>query len=117
LIISSQGALKETTAGGQGYGTVYKMTPSGSLTTLYQFDGTHGATPFGPLVQATNGNFDGAAGGGTYGYGVVFKITRLAVRHRWCGSRGVKGDPLLGLHGKGAGDRLSSHLRYSPAVK
>jgi uncharacterized repeat protein (TIGR03803 family) len=70
-----------TSAGGQGYGIVYKMTPSGNLTTLYQFprDCSQGCGPIGPLVQATNGNFYGTAGGGTYGYGVVFRVTRTGV--------------------------------------
>jgi uncharacterized repeat protein (TIGR03803 family) len=61
---------------GGGSGTVYKLTPSGTLTTLYQFDGTHGEFPSAPLVQGTNGNFYGTTQqGGSTGAGVVFKIT------------------------------------------
>ncbi len=67
------------TAGGQA-GTVFKMTPSGTLTTLYNFcsqpqcaDG--GASSAG-LLQASDGNFYGTtAGGGAHGYGTVFAIT------------------------------------------
>jgi uncharacterized repeat protein (TIGR03803 family) len=73
---------------GNGCGTVYKITPSGNFTTLYPFDFTHGATPWGPLVQGTDGNFYGTtAAGGTGSGGVVFKITpagKLTVLHSFC---------------------------------
>ncbi len=53
-------------------GTVFEITPTGTLTTLHTFDGTtDGASP-GTLVQATDGNLYGTTGGG---YGTVFKIT------------------------------------------
>jgi len=61
-------------------GTVYKITPSGRLTTLYSFCSqsgcTDGAYPNGRLVQATDGNFYGITnGGGAVSSGTVFKIT------------------------------------------
>ena len=56
-------------------GTVFKITPSGTLTTLYSFDGADGYGPNG-LVQATNGRFYGTAGsGGAYGDGTVFSLS------------------------------------------
>ncbi|MGD0125825.1 MAG: choice-of-anchor D domain-containing protein [Terriglobia bacterium] len=59
-----------------GCGTVFKITPGGTLTTLYRFDGTHGVEPFGGLIQATDGNFYGTAyTGGEYNWGTVFRIT------------------------------------------
>jgi uncharacterized repeat protein (TIGR03803 family) len=58
------------------YGTVFRTTPSGALTTLHSFDSTDGASPYAPLIQATDGNFYGTTyDGGTYGYGTVFRIT------------------------------------------
>jgi len=62
-------------------GTVFKMTPAGTLTTLYRFcsqtNCTDGINPVGSLVQAPNGDFYGVAHfGGVYGGGTVFKITR-----------------------------------------
>src|ERR1035437_9872657 len=57
------------------YGTVFKITPSGTLTTLHSFDDTDGAGP-GGLIQASDGNFYGTTWvGGANGYGTVFKIT------------------------------------------
>jgi uncharacterized repeat protein (TIGR03803 family) len=59
-----------------GYGTLFKITPGGTLTTLYQFDFTHGAQPYAGPVQGTDGNFYGTTcSGGPYGQGTVYKIT------------------------------------------
>lgn len=59
-----------------GCGTVFKLTPTGVLTTLYSFHTGDGQSPFAGLVQARDGNFYGTTGyGGAYGYGTVFKIT------------------------------------------
>ncbi len=46
-----------------GCGTVFEITPAGTLTTLHTFDSTDGANP-GGLVQATNGTFYGTTYGG-----------------------------------------------------
>jgi uncharacterized repeat protein (TIGR03803 family) len=65
-----------TTVCGSGCGTIYKITPAGTLTTLYQFDITHGYAPYGPLVLGTDGNFYGTTTFGTSANaGVIFKIT------------------------------------------
>ena len=65
-----------TTKCGGGCGTIYKITPAGALTTLYEFDITHGYAPYGPLVLGTDGNFYGTTPyGTTANAGVVFKIT------------------------------------------
>jgi uncharacterized repeat protein (TIGR03803 family) len=64
-----------------GCGTVFRMTPSGTLTTLYnfctpQYNCADGSIPMGSLVQARSGDFYGTTSeGGTYGGGTVFKIT------------------------------------------
>jgi uncharacterized repeat protein (TIGR03803 family) len=42
-----------------GCGTVFKITPGGTLTTLYRFVGTDGGYPVAGLVLATDGNFYG----------------------------------------------------------
>jgi uncharacterized repeat protein (TIGR03803 family) len=59
-----------------GCGTVFKITPTGKLTTLHTFTGPDGRTPYGKLVQGTDGNLYGTtAEGGAYDKGTVFKIT------------------------------------------
>lgn len=78
LVQATNGNLYGTTyaGGANGYGTVFKITPSGTLTTLYSFDVTDGANPYAGLVQAINGNLYGTTyAGGTNGYGTVFEIT------------------------------------------
>ena len=58
-----------------GCGTVFKITPSGTLTTLHSFDSADGL-PCAGLIQATDGNFYGTtAAGGANDNGTVFKIT------------------------------------------
>jgi uncharacterized repeat protein (TIGR03803 family) len=63
--------------GASGAGTVFKITPTGALTTLYSFSGgLDGAVPTGDLVQGRDGSFYGVTvGGGTNDKGTVFKIT------------------------------------------
>jgi uncharacterized repeat protein (TIGR03803 family) len=64
-----------------GCGTVFKITPSGTLTTLHSFEGSDGSGPYSGLIQGSDGSFYGttAYGGAsstcTNGCGTVFKIT------------------------------------------
>src|ERR1022692_2116302 len=92
---ASNGDFYGTTSGGgaNSYGgTVFKITPSGTLTTLYSFCSkslcTDGGGPYAGLVQATNGDFYGTTvEGGTHGDGTVFKITpsgTLTTLHSFC---------------------------------
>src|SRR6266436_2962381 len=53
-----------TTLGGANeFGTVFKLTPDGTLTTLSVFNGTNGITPSG-LVQGDDGGFFGTTSRG-----------------------------------------------------
>ena len=62
--------------GGNGFGTVFKMTPAGALTPLVTFSSTNGSFCTGGLVQGNDGNFYGATrGGGASGGGTLFKMT------------------------------------------
>ena len=82
--------------GAFGNGTIFKITPSGTLTTLYSFCSqsgcTDGAGPYTGLIQASNGNFYGTTTqGGAYGYGTVFKITpsaTLSTLYSFCSQSG-----------------------------
>lgn len=73
-------------------GTVFKITTGGKLTTIYEFDQTHGAGPLGPVIQGTDGNFYGTtSAGGSSGLGVIFKLTSagvITVLHNFIGSDG-----------------------------
>ncbi len=61
---------------GPGCGTVFKITPTGTLTVLHSFTGADGSFPYGGLIQASNGSFYGTTSqGGANGYGTIFKIT------------------------------------------
>jgi uncharacterized repeat protein (TIGR03803 family) len=82
LVLATNGDFYGTTqdGGANGYGTIFKITPSGTLTTLYNFcsqtNCTDGANPYAGLIQATNGNLYGTTyNGGAHGGGTVFKIT------------------------------------------
>src|SRR5690242_16885604 len=46
--------------GGTGdEGTIFKITPTGTLTVIYRFDFAHGQYPFAGLTLASDGNFYG----------------------------------------------------------
>src|ERR1022692_4291124 len=90
-----------TAAGGaNGYGTIFKITRSGTLTTLYSFCSQSGCTdgknPLAGLAQATNGDFYGTTqqGGANCvpdGCGTVFKITpggMLTTLYSFCSQSG-----------------------------
>src|SRR5690348_863007 len=61
VIQGNDGNFYGTSYGGGifDYGTVYRMTPAGELTTLIEFNGANGAHPIGGLIMGTDGNFYG----------------------------------------------------------
>src|SRR6266852_1136807 len=68
--------------GAHSHGTVFKITPSGTLTTLYSFcalsNCTDGSAPYAGLMLGKDGSFYGTTeAGGAHGQGTIFKITRL----------------------------------------
>ncbi|MCX6979247.1 MAG: cadherin-like beta sandwich domain-containing protein [Verrucomicrobia bacterium] len=84
LIQGSDDNFYGTTTGGgaSNFGTVFKMTPAGALTTLVEFDSTNhiGLNPESALVQGVDGNYFGTTYfGGTTNFGTVFKITPTGV--------------------------------------
>src|SRR4029079_6510304 len=61
--------------GAYGFGTVFRMSPNGALTTLLYFDGFNGANPRAPLMQAADGSFYGTTiNGGVNGFGTIFQL-------------------------------------------
>ena len=100
LIQAANGNLYGTTQfdGANGSGTVFKITPSGTLSTLYSFcaqpNCTDGQLPVAGLIQGTDGNFYGttSSGGGSLGWGTVFEITvggTLKTLHSFDGTDGT----------------------------
>jgi uncharacterized repeat protein (TIGR03803 family) len=101
LVQGTDGDLYGTTSsdGANGLGTVFKVTPSGTLTTLHSFVSTEGSHPYAGLMLGTDGNFYGTTSDvGTNTYGTVFKITSggaLTILHRFDNTDGAYPQPVL----------------------
>ena len=91
-----------------GFGTVFRITPAGQLTTLHYFTGPpDGAAPVGEMIEDSNGNFYGTTreggekcGQSSYGCGTIFKITKhgeLTILHRFNPTIGEGRFPEAGL--------------------
>jgi uncharacterized repeat protein (TIGR03803 family) len=83
-------------------GSVFSVTTAGVLKTIFSFNDPTGALPYGPVLQATDGNFYGTAStGGTLGGGVVYKVTSAgvySVLRNFDGTNRAQGnDPVTGL--------------------
>jgi uncharacterized repeat protein (TIGR03803 family) len=94
---TSAGGTSKACSG--GCGTVYRITPSGTFTTLHSFDSRDGASPYAPLVQGTDGSFYGTTyAGGRNNFGEVFKITTKGALTVLFSFDGVHGqNPFFGL--------------------
>jgi uncharacterized repeat protein (TIGR03803 family) len=109
LVLAADGNFYGTTALGgdiscgtpSGCGTVFKMTPEGTLATLHTFEGApvDGAFPIGNLIQGEDGSLYGTTfHGGANDQGTVFKISTsgtLTLLHSFDGSDGLQ--PYAGL--------------------
>jgi uncharacterized repeat protein (TIGR03803 family) len=103
VILGNDGNFYGTTEFGgisdsySGFGTIFKITPSGKETILYSFSSTdYAAHPIKPLIQATDGNFYGVNNGcaefSCFNPEDMFKITpsgTLTVLEKFTGSNGV----------------------------
>jgi uncharacterized repeat protein (TIGR03803 family) len=100
LVQATNGNFYGTTSqgGANNYGTVFEITPEGTLTTLHSFNGADGAGG-GALIQASNGNLYGTTSNGGAngacptgpGCGTVFEITaggNLTTLHNFEGTDG-----------------------------
>jgi uncharacterized repeat protein (TIGR03803 family) len=115
LIQARDGNFYGTTAtGGVGpyyidTGTIFRMTPGGTLTTLYTFcsqaNCADGLGPEAGLIEGSDGNFYGTTAEGGSGYypeGTIFKITpggTLTTLYDFCSLAGCADgeDPAAGL--------------------
>jgi uncharacterized repeat protein (TIGR03803 family) len=85
LIQATDGNFYGTTSGvgykgacsGNNCGSIFQLTPDGTLTTLHSFDKTDGMNPAAALVQGTDGNIYGTTNGfvGQHLYGTVFQLS------------------------------------------
>jgi len=77
LVAGNDGNLygATTSSNGAPYGTLFKITKTGTFTVLYTFDGTHGAYDYSTPVGLTNGLVYGMTyAGGETGYGVFWSL-------------------------------------------
>jgi uncharacterized repeat protein (TIGR03803 family) len=91
LVLGTDGNLYGATAAGgspDSWGTVFRITPAGSLTTLVSFHGPNGGAPNAQLLAASDGKLYGTTlyGGIGYvdaqlnnGFGTVFQMTTNGV--------------------------------------
>ena len=147
LIQAANGELYGTTNQGgtncnpNGCGTIFQITPGGTLTTLYRSCAVSGCAdgqnPQAGLIQATDRNLYGTTNGGGIGEGTVFQITlggKLKTLHDFCSQSGCTDgflprtalvqDTNGGLYGttadggnSGAGTIFSLSVGLSPFVK
>jgi uncharacterized repeat protein (TIGR03803 family) len=76
------------------FGTVFKVTTNGALTSLVSFNGTNGKDPVGGLTLGSDGAFYGTTQyGGTNGsLGTVFKVTTNGVLTSLVSFNGANGE-------------------------
>lgn len=109
LIQGTDGNFYGTTSvgGAHGHGTVFKMTPAGTLTTLYSFcavapNCADGATPNVPLVELGGVLYGTTFQGGAHASGSIFSITvagTIHILHSLCAQPSCAdgSNPLAGL--------------------
>ena len=92
-----------TLNGKRGFGTIYRVTTNGQLTTLVNFNGANGASPT-TLTLGSDGYFYGLtdSGGNTnlnygYGYGTVYRLTMNGVLTTLVNFNGTNGASPTGL--------------------
>ena len=94
-ILASDGNFYGTTSGGglKGNGLVYKITSTGTYSTIYEFDVTHGFAPIAPPTQGTDGYlYIPVSQGGTSFCGTIIQLTTAGIVNNTydfpCGSGG-----------------------------
>jgi len=136
IALGSDGNFYGMAFGGGGSGcdcgTIFKISPSGTLTLLHSFQNTDGAFPFSGLIEAGNGIFYGTAfSGGAHGAGTVFKMTpagKVTTLYSFCAHTGCSdgADPfgllvegtdgnLYGTTEQGGASGLGTIFQMTPA--
>jgi uncharacterized repeat protein (TIGR03803 family) len=130
LVLGADGSFYGTTnmGGSNNSGTVFRVTPGGTLTLLHSFDSSDGAYVGSPLILGIDGNFYGTAyGGGAAACGTVFRINPsglLTVLHSFSGTdgKGPSGALVQGANGNfygttyyGGGNNTGTAFEITPA--
>ena len=100
LLLAADGNYYGTTnAEGAGEdGTIFQLTPDGTINTIFEFSGANGVGPKGALIQGNDGRLYGTtSGGGDNGTGTIFSIPT-----------GSTIQALKVLHSFGAGDNTNA---------
>ena len=108
VIDVSQSAFGTTSKGGaNGQGTIFQLSPTNALTTLYSFcalaNCSDGSAPVSRLILDATGNLYGTTPtGGAHGGGTVFQFTKnnkLVTLHSFCSQTNCAdgSDPVAGL--------------------
>jgi uncharacterized repeat protein (TIGR03803 family) len=109
--------------GANGRGGVFKITPAGAYSVLFNFDVTHGSNPYSGLTSGANGNFYGAAfNNSDFVFGNVFQITpagALTVLHSFSLVEGVSpyAPPIQGTDGNLYGTTSTGALGWGSVYK
>jgi uncharacterized repeat protein (TIGR03803 family) len=97
LVLAGDGNYYGTTAWGGtngGDGTIYRLNPDLSITSLYSFNGTTGLNPSDDLVVGQDGKLYGRTeSGGAFNDGTVFSITTNGVfdlLYSFAGTNGIR---------------------------
>ena len=96
LLASDHNYYGMTPSGGQnGKGAIFRYKPNGKEIMLHNFGeaAPDGTSPYGSLIQASDGNLYGMTyGGGTFGKGTIFKYTLAGIEtviYNFTGSTGA----------------------------
>jgi uncharacterized repeat protein (TIGR03803 family) len=117
--------------GHDGWGTVFRMTPSGDVTTLAGFNWTTGETPYAGLALGSDGNFYGTTSwAGSGGYGTIFQVTTngaLTTLASFAGTNGARPAAAVTMDGDGnlygttlgwiTGQRVMYRLRHGASIQ
>jgi len=109
LFLGRDGSFYGTTVqgGAQGDGTVFRITTSGTLTTLASFTYANGSYPQAGVIQGLDGNLYGTTlNGGTNGFGTVFSLTTNGLLTTLCSFANTNGSSPAGALVQGTDGNL-----------